>query len=117
MDTSTVSLERRYHPDRHDLKNLGIEVTDEEQDLFDGFGLIETGDKVGGWPDWIQGSVSMACSACGRSMQHIFQFEPHIHLNYSFGQEFFYRPVDWGCGWLFQCPGHKDRLAFTWQCH
>ena len=106
-----------YHPDRDDLKELGIEVTDEERDLFDGFGLIETGDKLGGWPAWIQGSQSMACRSCGRSMQHIFQFEPHVHLDYSFGQEFFDRPVDWGCGWLFQCPEHKNQLAFTWQCH
>ena len=106
-----------YHPDREDLEELRIEVTDEERDLFDGFGLIETTDKLAGWPAWIQANAWILCPSCARTMQHVFQFEPHVHLDYSFGQEFSDRPVDWGCGWLFQCPEHKNRLAFTWQCH
>jgi hypothetical protein len=106
-----------YHPDRGELEDLGIEFTDEERDLFDGWGLNETGDKLAGWPAWIQGPESIVCRSCGQHMRHAFQFEPHVHLNYSFGQEFFDRPVDSGCGWLFQCPEHKGQLAFTWQCH
>jgi hypothetical protein len=106
-----------YHPDRDELEELRIELTDEERDLFDGWGLIETRDKLAGWPAWIQGLECVSCRACGRGMQHVFQFEPHVHLDYSFGQEFFDRPVDWGCGWLFQCPEHKSQLAFTWQSH
>ena len=106
-----------YHPHLDELEELGIEVTEEELALFDGFRLIETGDKLAGWPAWIQASESILCPSCGRTMQHVFQFEPHVHLNYSFGQEFFDRPVDWGCGWLFQCPEHKHCLGFTWQCH
>jgi hypothetical protein len=106
-----------YHPDRNGLEEQGIGVTDEELALFDGLGLIETADKLAGWPAWIQAPASILCRSCGRNMQHVFQFEPHVHLNYSFGQELFDRPVDWGCGWLFQCPEHKSRLGFTWQCH
>jgi hypothetical protein len=106
-----------YHPDPDELSALRIELTPEERDLFDGWGLIETGDKLGGWPAWIQGPECMLCRTCGQEMQHVFQFEPHVHLKYSFGQEFFDRPVDVGCGWLFQCPEHKSRLTFTWQCH
>ena len=44
-----------HHPDRGELEELGIEVTDEERNVFDGYGLIETGDKLAGWPAWIQG--------------------------------------------------------------
>jgi hypothetical protein len=106
-----------YHPDPNELDALRIELTQEERDLFEGWGLLETGDKLAGWPAWIQASEPMLCRTCGQEMQHVFQFEPHIHLNYSFGQEFFARPVDVGCGWLFQCPEHKGQLAFTWQCH
>jgi hypothetical protein len=106
-----------YHPDRAELEELGIEVADEELALFDGFGLIETADKLAGWPVWIQCPEYVPCPSCGQKMQHVFQFEPHVHLNYSFGQEFFDRPVDSGCGWLFQCSEHKDCLGFTWQCH
>jgi hypothetical protein len=106
-----------YHPHPDDLDELGIEVAEEELELFDGYGLIETADKLGGWPDWIQASEYIPCPSCGQTMQHVFQFEPHVHLNYSFGQEFFDRLVDWGCGWLLQCPEHKSQLAFTWQCH
>src|SRR5579871_39424 len=87
-----------YHPIRDELEGLGIEVTDEERDLFDGFGLIETADKLAGWPAWIQAPECILCPSCGRNMQHVLQFEPHVHLNYSFGQEFFDRPVDCGCG-------------------
>jgi hypothetical protein len=94
-------------------------LTDEERDLLDGWGLIDTGDKLAGRPAWIHSSEPeyTVCRTCSRDMHLAFQFEPHVRLNFSSGQEFFDRPVDTGCGWLFQCPEHKSRLSFTWQCH
>jgi hypothetical protein len=81
-----------YHPHGDELEEQGIEVTYEELDLFPGFGLIENADKLGGWPAWIHSPDYTPCPSCGRNMPHIFQFTPQVHLNYSFGQEFFRRP-------------------------
>ena len=105
-----------YVPHLEELNSLGIELTDEEHDLLADWGLIEGGDKLTGWPCWMQSAEHIYCKRCRREMQFVFQFDPDINLNYRFGQEFFDRPVDVGCAWLFQCDEHKEEMAFIWQC-
>ncbi|MCP3677665.1 MAG: hypothetical protein GY721_08805, partial [Deltaproteobacteria bacterium] len=106
-----------YHPDLDDIQELGIEITDEEHDLLADWGLLESGDKLAGWPNWIQYPEHMPCGECGRTMEFLYQLEPHVNLGYSFGQEYHDYVVEEGCSWLFQCREHKAQLAFTWQCH
>jgi hypothetical protein len=105
-----------YFPHLSQLHTLGIELTDREHDLLADWGPLVTSDKLAGWPAWIQWPQPMQCDVCQKAMQHVYQFEPHTNLHYSFGQEYFERQVDYGCGWIFQCPQHKSHLAFTWQC-
>ncbi|HEY9841948.1 MAG: DUF1963 domain-containing protein [Candidatus Sericytochromatia bacterium] len=66
------------------------------------------GDKVGGWPHWIQGPEYPGCPQCGTAMQMVIQIDSEDHLPYMFG--------DVGCAHLTQCPEHKDVLAFAWAC-
>jgi hypothetical protein len=106
-----------YFPHIEEIEQLEIELTEEECELLGDWGPLEVGDKLAGWPAWIQASEWCSCGICQQPMEHLFQFEPHVNLDYSFGQEYFNRPVDHSCGWLFQCSRHKDQLAFTWQCH
>lgn len=105
-----------YIPVLTELGRLNVRLTDEEYDLLADRDLIQTRDKLAGWPAWIQWPDYPRCSVCRQQMQHLFQFEPEVHLGYMLGQEFFDRPVDTGCGWLFQCRTHRDQLGFTWQC-
>ena len=66
------------------------------------------GDKLGGWPFWIQLSEHH-CPKCQTVMKSvIFQLESKKNLECWFGRA--------GIGWILQCPKHKDILAFTWQC-
>lgn len=68
----------------------------------------DEGDKLGGWPNWIQGVEYPNCPQCSQRMQLVLQIDSEDHLPYMFG--------DVGCGHLTQCPEHKDMLAFAWAC-
>ena len=85
---------------------LGVELTDEEWDAaWEG---TQYGDKLGGWPGWVQGVEYPACPRCGQEMRLVFQVDSDDHLPIVFG--------DMGTGHLTQCPEHKDVLAFGWAC-
>jgi uncharacterized protein YwqG len=66
------------------------------------------GDKLAGWPYWVQGVEYPNCPTCGKKMQFIFQIDSEDNLPYTFG--------DVGCGHITQCPEHNDVLAFGWAC-
>ena len=66
------------------------------------------GDKLGGWPDWVQGVEYPECSVCGERLRLVFQFESHENLPYAWG--------DNGVAHLSQCTKHKDVLGFDWAC-
>jgi len=104
-------------PHLADIERLGIQLTNDEHDLLADWGPLEVGDKLGGWPAWIQDTEEHRCSVCDKEMRLFFQFNPDVSLKYSFNQEFFDRPVDLGCAWFLQCPYHRTQMKFTWQCH
>jgi uncharacterized protein YwqG len=68
----------------------------------------QLGDKLAGWPAWIQGVEYPKCPQCGRRMVHVFQVDSEDNIPFMFG--------DAGCGHITQCPVHKEVVAFGWAC-
>jgi uncharacterized protein YwqG len=66
------------------------------------------GDKLGGWPSWVQGPEYPNCARCMRGMDLVFQVDSNDNLPFMFG--------DAGCGHITQCAEHKDVVAFGWAC-
>lgn len=67
------------------------------------------GDKLAGWPDWVQFCEYPSCPSCNRKMEQLI-YQPSSSNNI---------PLLWGdagSGYIFQCSEHKDRVAFLWQC-
>lgn len=67
------------------------------------------GDKLGGWPAWVQNVEYPSCPRCGRRMALVFQVDSEHNVPFMFG--------DAGCGHVTQCPEHKEVVAFAWACH
>ena len=67
------------------------------------------GDKLAGWPYWVQDVEYPKCPTCDRLMDTlIFEFASDDHVPYLWG--------DVGTGYILQCPEHKEQVAFLWQC-
>lgn len=79
-----------------------------DDELAEKVGLAEPGDKLGGWPHWIQGAEYPACPQCKQPMHLLFQIDSNDNLDYMFG--------DVGTGHITQCGRHKDVVAFGWAC-
>lgn len=90
--------------------SLGISLRDLPIDMnvAETIAMASAGDKLGGWPAWIQGSEYPACPRCGFRMQLLLQLDSEDNIPYMFG--------DAGCGHIMQCPKHPDVLAFGWAC-
>jgi uncharacterized protein YwqG len=67
------------------------------------------GDKLGGWPAWVQGVEYPSCPKCQARMQLVLQIDSEDHVPFMFG--------DGGCGHITQCPNHKEVVTFAWACH
>lgn len=67
-----------------------------------------SGDKLGGWPMWVQGPERPSCPDCREPMTVLFQVDSHGHLDFMWG--------DTGCAHLSFCEQHPHRLAFGWAC-
>lgn len=66
------------------------------------------GDKLGGWPRWVQGVEYPACPQCGSEMTLLMQIASEDNVPYMFG--------DCGIGHITQCPAHHEVVAFAWAC-
>lgn len=65
-------------------------------------------DKLGGWPNWIQGVEYPSCPECGATMRFVMQLDSEDNVPYMFG--------DTGMGYITQCPHHNHVVAFSWAC-
>jgi hypothetical protein len=92
-------------PTYEEAAELGIQYPD---DLDDEDGLTRTGDKLGGWPAWVQAVEYPDCPRCGSRMAFVLQIDSEDHVPVLFG--------DVGTGHVTQCPQHPDVLAFGWAC-
>ncbi|MFT3883156.1 MAG: DUF1963 domain-containing protein [Gemmatales bacterium] len=66
------------------------------------------GDKLAGWPYWVQNVEYPSCTKCGSQMELVFQVDSEDNIPFMFG--------DSGCGHITQCPKHKEVVAFGWAC-
>ena len=67
------------------------------------------GDKLAGYPRWVQDPEYPNCPVCDRLMnQLIFEFASDDNIPYLWG--------DVGTGYFVQCPEHKEQVTFLWQC-
>jgi len=97
---STVRLER---------EEMGLVLENiNDPMLAENVANSELGDKLAGWPAWIQSMEYPQCPRCKRRMIHVFQIDSEDHIPFMFG--------DAGCGHITQCPDHKEIVAFGWAC-
>ncbi len=89
-------------------RELPIAVPDELEDVFDEAERPVVGDKLDGWPFWVQRPEYTNCSVCGARMRMLFQVDSQDNLDWMWG--------DTGCAHLSVCPEHPDELAFGWAC-
>ncbi len=96
------------YPNWEEAGDRGLALSDEESnELGDGEFPIG-GEKLLGWPLWVQGIEYPDCPDCGERMELLFQVDSEQHIPYMFG--------DSGVGHITQCPRHRSRLAFGWAC-
>jgi len=66
------------------------------------------GDKLGGWPRWIQAAAWPLDPVSGTRMDLVFQIDSEKNLPYMFG--------DAGIGHVTESPDNPDTLGFGWAC-
>ena len=95
-------------PNWEERQEEGLDLTEDEEDAIADIQLTKPGDKLWGWPHWVQSIEYPTCPKCGSTMQLVFQIDSEDNLPYMWG--------DVGCGHITQCPEHKEILAFGWAC-
>jgi uncharacterized protein YwqG len=94
-------------PNWEEFEEHGLEFPEHKYDKLSEI-YPRAGDKLLGWPLWIQGIEYPNCPKCDTRMQLVFQIDSKNNLPYMFG--------DVGCGHICQCPTHLTELAFGWAC-
>lgn len=94
-------------PNSEELGDRGIEVADGADEWLQD--LPRNGEKVGGWPGWVQGVEYPDCEECGEPMKNVLlQLEAGTIDGFDFG--------DCGTAHVTQCSKHRDNLALAWAC-
>jgi hypothetical protein len=94
-------------PHPYECEDHGVDLADGEMDALDNL-YPRQGDKLAGWPAWVQHVNYPRCRKCHQWMSFVFQIDSDCNLRYMFG--------DNGCGHITQCPEHRDELTFVWDC-
>jgi uncharacterized protein YwqG len=100
--------ERDDYPYWEEGEEYSLKLSHKEWKVVAEHGFPRSGDKLAGWPDWIQGIEYPYCPLCNERMRLIFQLDSNDHVPYMFG--------DLGCGYITQCPVHTNQVAFAWAC-
>ncbi len=95
-------------PNWEEAAQLGVDLSDEESDELADTTIPEIGEKLGGWPAWIQGVEYPLCPRCNQPMHFLFQLDSDQNLPHWFG--------DMGIGHITQCENHPEVLTFGWAC-
>jgi hypothetical protein len=93
------------YPGWEELGTLGADAGEPSDDVEP---YPVTGEKLGGWPRWIQGVEYPSCPACSSTMGLVLQVDSRRNLAHDWG--------DMGRGHVTQCPKHAEVLAFAWAC-
>ncbi len=70
--------------------------------------LAAMGDKLLGWPHWVQGVEYPECPTCGARMESVFQLDSESNLPLRWG--------DSGVAHITRCPAHPEVLTLGWAC-
>jgi uncharacterized protein YwqG len=71
------------YPGYEDCQDAGLDLDDDECDALQD--MQASGDKLGGWPTWVQSAEWANCSHCGKKMVHLFQIESEAAVDYMWG--------------------------------
>lgn len=96
------------YPNYEELAEQDITLNDDDEDMLYEHDYPKIGDKLLGWPAWVQGIEYPVCPDCGEKMRYLFQIDSEDNLNYMFG--------DMGCAHITQCVKHPKNLTITWAC-
>ncbi|MEM9692904.1 MAG: DUF1963 domain-containing protein [Myxococcota bacterium] len=77
--------------------------------LYDSDLVARPGDKLGGWPAWVDVASYPTCPTCGKPMRFLLQVESDGLTGHQFG--------NLGAGQLVQCEDHPHEVAFIWSGH
>jgi hypothetical protein len=103
LDLRTVTLR---------CPEVGVAATVALDDLeVDDIARAAEGDKLAGWPSWVQARGYPDCPTCGETMQVVFQLASEDHVPFAFGDTAF---GETGIGHVTQCPTHLRTVAFAW---
>ncbi|UTW62276.1 DUF1963 domain-containing protein [bacterium SCSIO 12741] len=99
------------YPTAEEYDDLGLEQMDDEvgEWLYENGYAATSGDKLGGWPLWIQGVEYPHNPQTGEVMQLLFQLDSEVNLPFMFG--------DSGVGHLTVSPNDEKLMAFGWACY
>lgn len=100
--------EHADYPGYDEIRDTEVKLDSKEEDCLLDAGFPVMGDKLLGWPGWVQGPEYPECPDCGKKMSYVFQIDSGDNIPYMFG--------DCGCGHITQCREHPERLAFAWAC-
>ncbi|MEM8931053.1 MAG: DUF1963 domain-containing protein [Acidobacteriota bacterium] len=88
-----------------ELRDVSLDLDPEVEHVIS---RAARGDKLGGWPHWIQGPEYPVCPISGEPMELLVQIDSEDHLDYMFG--------DSGCAHITQSRQHPEILALGWAC-
>ena len=104
-----IGWERTYDfPSYAELEEMGIQMNEEEMNIFSELNYPLDKDKLGGWPSWSQLVSYPKCPNCNKPMKYLLQLDSECNIPFVFGE--------YGFGILTQCGEHKDVLSFHWEC-
>ncbi len=95
-------------PNWEEAESLGAELADGEADLLSDSGMPVDGEKLGGWPLWVQGIEYPNCPKCDERMTFLFQIDSDRNIPFLLG--------DAGVGHVTRCKTHPEVLTFAWAC-
>jgi hypothetical protein len=95
-------------PNWEELRSMGIVLEAELALRLINADVPRMGDKLAGWPAWVQGVEYPTCPVCGATMHPVFQLESDDHIPFRFGAS--------GTAHITQCETHRNLVAFGWPC-
>lgn len=95
-------------PNWEELREYSIDLPEDQLEKL-GNNYPRQGEKLLGWPLWVQGIEYPKCPQCGTRMKLLFQVDSNQNIPYDFG--------DAGVGHISQCPDDPTELAFGWACY
>jgi hypothetical protein len=97
------------HPNWEEAEgDCGLEYSEGEIEALEALDSPHGGDKLLGWPLWVQGVEYPDCPECKTAMTLLFQIDSEDNVPHMFG--------DCGTGHLTVCNEHPGTLTFGWAC-